>query len=371
MANGPQHTDAGTNPAAHLSLQYIEQMRSGMAYGRMLGEPCADFLYLYANPAFHAQLGVEGLAGRRCAEATAHLLEPELGIIALLDRVIRHGANESLEVRIAATQQNYLISAYCPQPGHFIASFENITATKEAEHRKSAATDTLNRMLDMSTFALRRGGLHKVFGKVIGAAMVISQADFGNIQLLDPHTGDLRVVAHRGRFPKWWLAHWENAAQGHGTCGSALQHRKRIIVEDIEHSPLFAGTATLDIQLRAGIRALQSTPIVTRSGEPIGTLSTHFKRPHRPDEIELLWLDLLAQFLADLFGYVSLRDQLRSSERVIDSLYRTQVSRDLNLDLLKKQVNGLCMALGQRPIYPNGYPTDMKTLFTYYLGQMR
>jgi GAF domain-containing protein len=59
----------------------------------------------------------------------------------------------------------------------------------------------------------------------------------------------------------------------------------RVIVEDITQSDLFVGTPALDIQLAAGVRAVQSTPLIGRSGSVLGLVSTHFKAPHRPNEI--------------------------------------------------------------------------------------
>ena len=46
--------------------------------------------------------------------------------------------------------------------------------------------------------------------------------------------------------------------------------------------------------------AVQSTPLVSRDGRPIGMISTHWKSPHTPAEGELRLLDVLARQAADL-----------------------------------------------------------------------
>jgi putative methionine-R-sulfoxide reductase with GAF domain len=80
----------------------------------------------------------------------------------------------------------------------------------------------------------------------------ISGADFCNIQLLDPESSDLKIAAHHG-FPKWWLNCLDSGLMGKGTCGTALRSGKRVIVEDIEQSPIFIDTLDLEIQLKAGV----------------------------------------------------------------------------------------------------------------------
>jgi len=48
---------------------------------------------------------------------------------------------------------------------------------------------------------------------VVDAAIAISAADFGNTQLLDAASGDLRIAAHRG-FSTAWLDFWNNVSHG-------------------------------------------------------------------------------------------------------------------------------------------------------------
>ena len=100
--------------------------------------------------------------------------------------------------------------------------------------------------------------------------------------VVDPVLSDLRIAAQRG-FPDWWLDYWNTVSKGKGACGTALSRGERVIIEDIEQSPIFAGTPALEIQLRAGVRAVQSTPLMNREGKPLGMFSTYFKVPHRPD----------------------------------------------------------------------------------------
>jgi C4-dicarboxylate-specific signal transduction histidine kinase len=58
---------------------------------------------------------------------------------------------------------------------------------------------------------------------------------------------------------------------------------------------------------------VQSTPLFTRSGEPLGMISTYFGRPHRPTERELRITDLYARQAAELIERRRADEALRQS----------------------------------------------------------
>jgi PAS domain S-box-containing protein len=136
--------------------------------------------------------------------------------------------------------------------------------------------------------------LQALLGGVLDLAIALSGADFGNVQLLDAD-GHLRIVSQRG-FPQWWVDFWNEGAVANqrGCSGAALSVGERVIIEDIEQSPFFVGSPAMDIQRRADVRALQSTPLRGRAGLLLGMLSTHYRSPHRQSQATLAFLDLLA-----------------------------------------------------------------------------
>jgi len=174
-----------------------------------------------------------------------------------------------------------------------------IAELRRAQEQLTADLDAMTRLQRIGSLYVREGNLEPVLMEIVDAAIALSGADFGNIQLLDPESSDLRIAAQRG-FPDWWLEFWNTVSRGQGVCGTALERRERVIVEDVEHSPIFVGTPALEIQLRAGVRAVESTPLLSRSGRPLGMFSTHRRRPGRPDERSLRLLDLLARHAADI-----------------------------------------------------------------------
>ena len=184
---------------------------------------------------------------------------------------------------------------------------------RQSDQRLRADLDAMTRLQRIGTLFVSQGNLEPVLGEIVDAAMAIAEADFGNIQLLDSTTGDLRIAAHRGFEPSW-VEYWNSVSAGRGSCGTAIERGERVIVEDVTTSPIFVGTPALDVQLRAGVRAVQSTRLVSRSGRVLGMFSTHYRKPHRPDDRALRLLDLLARQAADIVERACSEAALRDSE---------------------------------------------------------
>jgi GAF domain-containing protein len=174
-------------------------------------------------------------------------------------------------------------------------------------------TEAIAQILDDSV------GLETALLEIVDQAIAYPGADFGDIALLDPKTQDiLRIVVQRG-LPPWWVDFWNSAPAGHGVAAAVLKRGERIIVDDVERSPLFEGSPALDFQRRADVRAVQSTPIVTRTGRPLGVLSTYYKVPTSPDACALRLLDQLARHAADIV----VRTRSEDASRRHEQRYRT------------------------------------------------
>jgi PAS domain S-box-containing protein len=167
---------------------------------------------------------------------------------------------------------------------------------------------------EISTRLLRKSSVEEVLNEILDAAIEVTEADLGNIQLVDQ--GSLRVVTHRGCSPEF-LDFFERVShETTATCAAALVRRSRVIVEDVSSDPLFRGTAAGEVLSRDGIRAVQSTPLIGPSGELYGMLSTHFHRSRRPDERALRYLDLLANQAGQVLEALHYAEIDRRSERL-------------------------------------------------------
>jgi signal transduction histidine kinase len=71
---------------------------------------------------------------------------------------------------------------------------------------------------------------------------------------------------------------------------------------------------------RCGIRAVQSTPLLSRSGKLLGVISTHWKQPRQPSERHLRLLDIIARQAADLIERTSAEEALRlRAEQLVEA----------------------------------------------------
>ncbi len=192
-------------------------------------------------------------------------------------------------------------------------------AREQAEGQVAADLDAMTRLQRLGALFVRDGEMEPILVEIVDAAMAIARSDFGSIQLVNA-AGNLEIVAQRG-FPPWWVQFWNNDSKNQRACSKAVEVGQRIIVEDVERCSIFVGTPGLEILLRAGVRAVQSTPLVDRSGKLLGIFSTHCKAPHRPDDRTLGLLDLLARQAADIID----RQQREAALRETEARYRALV----------------------------------------------
>ena len=165
---------------------------------------------------------------------------------------------------------------------------------RQSEQRLAADLAGMTWLQEVSTQLVQSRDATALLQAIVDAAIGVTGADMGNIQLLDRDCGALKIVANRG-FGRVFLEFFDAVHDAQAACGTAMQSGKRIIIEDVAASPIFAGTPALDVMLAAGARAVQSTPLVSRSGRLVGMLSTHYRAPRRPTDRDLHLVDLLAR----------------------------------------------------------------------------
>jgi GAF domain-containing protein len=117
--------------------------------------------------------------------------------------------------------------------------------------------------------------------KILSAAIAITSADKGNIQLFDARSGVLKIAAQRG-FNRAFLDFFAQASHDKAAaCCEALHAAGRVVIEDITRSHIFREQASLGVLLDAGVRAVQSTPPIASDGSVLGMISTHFAQPQQ------------------------------------------------------------------------------------------
>ncbi|WDY60499.1 ATP-binding protein [Pseudomonas sp. PSKL.D1] len=163
-----------------------------------------------------------------------------------------------------------------------------------------------------------------LYRHIIDAAATITGSQFATMQVLCPpddpsgHAGELQLLCSRGlsadaeAFWKWVN---QNALS---SCGLALRQGKRAVIADFEQWSDIAGTPELQAFRDAGIRAAQTTPLVSRTGRLLGMMSNHWCEPHQPSERVLRLLDILARTAADLLERTLAEEALRSREQALE-----------------------------------------------------
>jgi PAS domain S-box-containing protein len=153
---------------------------------------------------------------------------------------------------------------------------------------------------EISTLLIQEGDLDALYHRILDAAMVVMSSDMASMQLLDPERKQLRLLTWKGFHPQsaafWERVHFHSTT----TSGLASSAGCRVVVPDIETCDFMAGTPDLDEYRRSNIRAVQSTPLVSRSGQLLGIISTHWREPHQPTDPALRRLDVVARQAADL-----------------------------------------------------------------------
>lgn len=156
-------------------------------------------------------------------------------------------------------------------------------------------------VLDEVANRCARAGTHyeACLSAIVDAAIFVTAADKGNLQLLDPWTGCLVIRAQRG-FDQPFLDFFSYVHdESDATCSAALSQVKRVIVEDVAASEMFTGKPAADVLLKEEVRAVQSTPLRSTAGHVVGMLSTHFTHATHLGERELSFMDVLARQAAD------------------------------------------------------------------------
>jgi len=192
-------------------------------------------------------------------------------------------------------------------------AFQVLRHTKQLQNALSEERGGSELLQAISAGLIRESDVDALYQQILDAATSIMHSDFASVQMLEE--GTLHLLAwigfhsESGRF-------WQQVGHDSATsCGKALDSGERFIIADTEQSETLAGTADLDEYRRSGIRAVQSTPLRSRSGELIGVISTHWRVPYEPTAGELRLFDVLARLTADLMERSKAEQALREEAR--------------------------------------------------------
>ena len=187
-------------------------------------------------------------------------------------------------------------------------------ALRQSEQRLAREVARARTLQSFSTRLISESTPESLYAQILGAAIELMASDAASVQMLAADHTSLSLLASKNFHPDS-AAFWQRVEVGAGsTCSKALSDNQRVVVADIEACEFMAGTEDQQEYRRSGIRAVQSTPLRSRSGRPLGMLSTHWRTPHAPTEEDFTSLDVLARQAADLIERTLAEEALRESE---------------------------------------------------------
>ncbi len=224
-----------------------------------------------------------------------------------------------------------------------VATFVDVTAIKaaqaalmESEQRLAEELQTMRRLHEMTMAAAIAPNTQNALDQLLSGAIELQQADLGNVQLLEGDSGRLRIVSSQGFglpfLERFRVVHADDPT----SCGRALRSRATVQIPDVTQDEEYAPLR--NVAAEAGYRAVQSTPLISRSGVLVGILSVHFREPHAFVERDKQLGDLLGQQAA---GLITSRIQQDHVAELNEELKQRTAELELSQKRLARQAADL------------------------------
>jgi len=183
---------------------------------------------------------------------------------------------------------------------------------KNRETEQAREARAVGQLYRLSSQLLRPASLSDALTQILDASIELLGADIGNVQIHDAERGELRIIAQRG-FSAEFLTYFEKVSADDGSaCGRALATRAEVFIEDTERDERFRSHRAMAAKAR--FRAVFSVPLISRRGDVLGVLSTHWREPRRPDEREVRMLELYAGHAVDAIERIGAEEAQREIE---------------------------------------------------------
>lgn len=170
---------------------------------------------------------------------------------------------------------------------HFVTSIEDITERKLSE-------DLLRLQNEVLEFMARNMPLNDTLNRIIQLIEEQAPGATGAIFLVDD--GKLHLGAAPG-FPESFVSTIDGAPIGpkSGPCGAAAFSGRRAVSTDVSKDEFWGELR--DFALSYGIRAAWSTPVLSRDGKVIGTVSMCWKEPKVPTNRHFALADVATKLM--------------------------------------------------------------------------
>lgn len=243
-----------------------------------------------------------------------------------------------------ANAVNALITRSDPEPPREFGLDELDEVARFIEENRQ-----VRRLHELAARLMNLRDLSACLGEILAASLETTRAEQGSIELLEKE-GILRVAAQSG-FPAGALPEAENA-NADAAARQVISSRSRTVIADLKENGM--GHPHL---LRAGVRSLQRTPMISNNGNVIGILSTYYRQQAVPTQREQRLLDVLARQAADLIEKLREEHARRRAEaelqnRAVELDAANQNLEKINIELeafnyvvahdLREPLRGIC-----------------------------
>jgi PAS domain S-box-containing protein len=242
-------------------------------------------------------------------------------------RCLHEGRDQELEYRVVAangrvTWFHEAVRLACDEQGRaevLRGAMWNIGRRKKVERQLYTAKRELAEQLSDMTYLHELSRrlwatleLEPLLKEILVAATAIEGSEMGLVRLYDPEQGELQVVASVG-MTEAFLERFSRVKVGVAACGMAVARGGPVIIEDVEVDPSYAPFR--ESARLGGFRGDYSTPLISRSGELLGTIALFFREPHRPSERQVRLIELYARQAADFIENARLYRTLSEADR--------------------------------------------------------
>ena len=174
------------------------------------------------------------------------------------------------------------------------------------------------------------------FDAILAAAIAITNALGGTLRLVDHTSGELVLLATRGLDERLTKRLRHLPPDWNTTTSRAVATGQRSFTDFADPSaPDLYGLRRLHLEV--GVRSALSTPLITRDGRAIGTLTMHWSDVHPSTDRERRSIDMVVRQTADLIERRRADDALRASQaRLSDELEDMKLLQALSAQLIQE-----------------------------------
>jgi signal transduction histidine kinase len=158
--------------------------------------------------------------------------------------------------------------------------------------------------------------LDEVLATLVETAEDVNPEMIGSVLLLDKNCLRLGAAPNLPDFYNEAVDGLE-IGEGVGSCGTAAYLGERVIVTDVMNHPYWA--AYSEIAKKAEIGACWSEPIVSPTGEVLGTFAMYYREPREPDPRDLVDIETAAHLAGIAISHTRAEEELRMLNRTLET----------------------------------------------------